>query len=148
MPHLFRTRDGVERTPGKSLTLTLANGTEVEALWTGSAQNEKLRWWQSKPGHELAQSDEVIAVAIRGEHTNQLRWGDTPAGAHLFFVLLPPQKSKSGHSYRRARMVTTVCTPEQEKYFDDLRFALLGTFGADGKIAKMEPLPPPKESGD
>ena len=148
MPHLFRTRDGVERPPGKSLTMTLIDGTEVEALWTGSAQNEKLRWWLSKPGHELAQSDEVSAVAIRGEHTNKLRWGDTPTGAHLFFVLLPPQKSKSGHTYRLARMVTTACTPEQEKYFDDPRFALLGKFDSKGQVAKIAPLTPAEEPGD
>lgn len=126
--------------------MTLADGTPVEGLWAGSAQGEKLGWWLKKPGHDLAQSEEVSAVAIRGEHTDQLRWGDTPAGAHLFFVLLPPQKSKSGHTYRLARMVTTACTPEQERYFDDLRFALLGKFAPKGKVAKIAPLAPSEKS--
>jgi len=115
----------------------------VEGIWAGSAQVEKLKWWLSKPGHDLAQTDEVAAIAIRGERSGEVRWGDAPNGAKMFFVLEAPTQSKAGQPYRLAKMVTTACTPEQAAYFEDERFALFGVLNPDGTVAKIPPLPPP-----
>jgi len=146
MPHLFRTPDGAEWKPSHPVPLTLADSTKVEGIWAGSAQEEKLRWWLGKPGHELAQTAEVSAIAVKGEKTKQLRWGDAPPGARIFFVLEAPTIGKSGTPYRLAKMVTTAATPGQAGYFDDERFSLFGTFNSDGTIAKIPPLPPPSDS--
>jgi len=148
MPHLFRTHDGNEWKPGKPMALTLEDGTKVEGVWAGSAQVEKLPWWLSEPGSSLCQTDEVAAVAVRGEHTGETRWGNAPPGARLFFVLKPPQRGKNGHAYRLAKLVTTASTEAQTKYFDDERFSLFGTFNPDGTIASIPSLPPPSEPGD
>jgi hypothetical protein len=146
MPHLFRTRDGIEWKPSRPIPLTLADGTKTEGIWAGSAQVEKLSWWLGKPGHDLTQTDEVASVAVRGEHTGKVRWGEAPPKARLFFVLTLPAQGKAGQTYRLAKLVTSAATPEQERYFDDLRFSLFGTFNPDGTIAKIPPLPPPAES--
>jgi hypothetical protein len=148
MPHLFRTHDGTEWKPGKPMPLTLADGTKVEGVWAGSAQVEKLQWWLGEPGSNLCQTDEVAAVAVRGEHTGVTRWGDAPPGAKLFFVLKPPQRGKNGQAYRLAKLVTTASTEAQTKYFDDERFSLFGTFTPDGTIARIPSPPPPSGPED
>ncbi|QIF03139.1 hypothetical protein [Roseimicrobium sp. ORNL1] len=148
MPHLFRTHDGTEWKPGKPMPLTLADGTQVEGVWAGSAQVEKLSWWLGKHGHDLAQTDEVAAVAVRGEQTGIERWGDAPSGTRLFFVLEAPKVGKSGQAYRLAKLVTTASTEAQTKYFDDERFSLFGNFNTDGTIAKIPSLPPPSGPED
>ncbi|HSI62223.1 MAG TPA: hypothetical protein VLE43_03870 [Candidatus Saccharimonadia bacterium] len=130
------------------MSLTLADGTRVEGVWAGSAQCEKLKWWLGKSGHDLAQTDEVAEVAVRGEHSGKVRWGEAPPGARLFFVLEPPKVGKTVHPYRLAKMVTTASTEEQSKYFEDERFSLFGTFNADGTIATIPSLPPPSGSPD
>lgn len=143
MPHLFRTRDGIEWRPGQPMPLALADGSPIEGIWAGSAQSEKLKWWLNHPGFLLAQTREVAAVAVRSEETGRPRWGEAPPGARLFFVLEPPKTGKSGQSYRLAKMVTIACTSEQKLYFDDERFSLFGAFNADGSITIIPPLPPP-----
>ncbi len=148
MPHLFRTIDGRLWKASQPLVLTRADGTQVEGVWGGSAQEEKLDWWLSKPGNELAQTDEVAEVAVRDDDTQEVAWGPAPAGARVFFVVEAPQwsKTKAGESYRIAKMVTTAVTPSQAAYFNDTRFSLFGTFNAAGNIAIIPPLlaPPPK----
>jgi hypothetical protein len=143
MPHLFRTRDGSLWKPSRRVPLTLADGTKLEGLWGGSAQEEKLKWWLRKPGHELAQTDEVAEVAVRDDETEEVRWGAAPVGARLFFVVEAPIVGKAGGTYRLAKMVTTAATPEQIAYFHDERFSLFGNFDRQGNIASIPPLPPP-----
>ena len=72
MPHLFRTLDGKQWKPSQPIHLTLADGTKVEGIWAGSAQEEKLAWWLRKPGNILAQTDEVAEIAVKAEDTNKL----------------------------------------------------------------------------
>lgn len=143
MPHLFRTLDGRLWKAGQPLSLTLADGTPVEGLWGGSAQEEKLDWWLRKPGHQLTQTDEAAEVAVRDDDTDEINWGPAPPRARLFFVLEPPVTGKNGEPYRLAKMVTTATTPEEAAYFNDTRFALFGRFRPDGSIARIPPLPPP-----
>lgn len=143
MPHLFRTLDGRLWKASQPLDLTHADGTKVKGLWGGSAQNEKLEWRLSKPGHVLAQTEEVAEVAVRDDDTGEINWGPAPAGARLFFVLEPPITGKNGEAYRLAKMVTTATTREEAAYFRDTRFSLFGTFNSDGSIAIIPPLPPP-----
>lgn len=143
MPHLFRTLDGRLWKASQPLDLSLADGRQVEAVWGGSAQEEKLAWWLAKPGHELSQTQEVAAVAVRDDETHQINWGDAPAGARLFFVVEPPVTGKNGTPYRIAKMVTTAVTPAQLAYFHDTRFALFGTLHADGSLTRIPSLPPP-----
>lgn len=140
MPHLFRSLEGREYKPSVPFPLTFADGTRVEGIWGGSAQGEKLAWWLGKAGNELAQTEEVAAIAIRDEETKEVRWGRAPAGARLFFVLEP---SPPGKDYRIAKMVTTAATPAQAAYFNEERFSLFGRFRADGTIEVIPPLPPP-----
>src|SRR5436190_5571347 len=122
MPHLFRTLHGREYRPGENLRLVLANGTETEGIWGGSAQGEKLQWWVNKPGHDLTQTkDQISGIAIRDEDTAEVRWGAVPAGAHLFFILEP---APQGKSYRIAKMVTIAATSAQTAYFNEERFSL------------------------
>ncbi|HYF33960.1 MAG TPA: hypothetical protein VD994_01610, partial [Prosthecobacter sp.] len=90
MPHLFRTVDGRQWNAGRHIPLTFANGAAADGIWGGSAQEEKLKWWLSKPGYELAQTEEVAEVAVRDEDTDEVRWGAAPPGARLFFVLEAP----------------------------------------------------------
>ena len=144
MPHLFRTPDGRLWKASRPIELTLADGTKVEGRWGGSAQNETLQQkWLRKPGHHLAQTAEVSAVAVRDDDTNEINWGPAPPGARLFFVLEPLIVGGNGESYRMAKMVTTATTAEEAAYFRDTRFALFGTFNPDGSIAIIPPLPPP-----
>jgi hypothetical protein len=143
MPHLFRTLDGKLWKASHPLDLAHADGTKAEAVWGGSAQEEKLTWWLAKPGHQLAQTQEVAAVAVRDDETDQINWGDAPPGARLFFVLEPPVKAKDGTSYRIAKMVTNAVTPAQLAYFRETRFALFGTLHPDGSLSRIPPLPPP-----
>ena len=143
MPHLFRTADGQLWKASQPLDLTLADGTKVEAVWGGSAQEEKLAWWLAKPGHQLAQTREVAEVAVRDDETHDIAWGAAPAGASLFFVLEAPVQGKNGASYRIAKMVTTAVTEAQFAYFRDTRFSLFGTLHPDGSIRRIPALPPP-----
>ena len=145
MPHLFRMPDGTVCKPGKPpISLTLADGTKVEGTWAGSAREETLDIkWLSKPGHVLAQTEPVAAVAVRNEATNELNWGDAPAGARLLFVLKPLSTGKNGERYSLALMVTTAATPAQEAFFNEPRFALFGTLNSDGTVTKIPPLDPP-----
>lgn len=144
MPHLFRTTGGSLRKPGHPpIPLTLTDGTQVEGIWAGSAQEEKLDWWLRKPGHELTQSEAVAEVAVRDDETKHVAWGAAPPEARLFFVLEPPTQSKIGETYRIAKMVTVAATPAQMAYFHDTRFALFGTLQPDGTLIKIPSLPPP-----
>ncbi len=143
MPHLFRTADNRVWKASQPIPLFRADGTECEGIWGGSAQGEKLKWWLSKPGNELMQTAVVSGVAVRDDETNEVRWGETPDGVRLFFVLEPPVLGKSGETYRIAKMVTAAATPAQLAYFRDERFALLGDLNPDGTIATVEPLQPP-----
>ena len=144
MPHLFRTPDDRIWKASQPIPLFRADGTQVTGIWGGSAQHEKLKWWLGKPGNELVQSETVSGVAVRDDDTEEIRWGETPASARLFFVLEPPVIGKTGEAYRIAKMVTVAATPAQATYFRDERFALLGTLNANGEITTMAPLPPPE----
>lgn len=143
MPHFFRTADDKLCKASHPISLTLADGTPVEGIWAGSAQEEKLTWWLRKPGNELAQTGEVAEIAVKAEDTNKINWGRAPEGARLIFVLEAPTVGKTGHTYRLAKMVTTAATPAQIAYFRDERFSLFGTLKPDGTIARIPPLPPP-----
>lgn len=143
MPHLFRTLDGTLRKAGHRIPFFLADGTVVEAVWGGSARQEILDWWLRKPGHVLAQSEEVAAVAVRDDETQEIRWGEAPRGVRLFFVIKSETVSKEGVPYRMAVMVTTAATPEQTAYFRDERFALFGRLNPDGSREVVSSLPPP-----
>lgn len=143
MPHLFKTRDGTVWKPGKSVALTLPDGTKAEGVWAGSAQEEKLGWWLRPPGSDLGQTEEVAEIAVKDEDTDELRWGVAPEHARIFFVLQPPATSKTGHRYRLAKMVTTAATEAQHAYFNDERFSLFGTLNPDGTIHRIPPLQPP-----
>ena len=143
MHHLFRTLDGKLRKASQPLALTFSDGTKAEGLWGGSAQNEKLQWWLNKPGHDLAQTEEVAEVAVRDDETDEIAWGAAPRGARLFFVLEPPVTGKNGEAYRIAKMVTTAANAEEVAYFRDTRFALFGALNPDGSITIIPPLPPP-----
>ena len=140
MPNLFRTLDGTVWKPGHPVALTLADGTPLEGIWTGSATNEKRNWWLRTPGNELTQSAEVTAVASKNDDTDELLWLDTPSRARLFFVL---EGRAPGKDYRRALMLTVPATPAQSAYLHHERFAFLGYFKPDGSIAEIAPLPPP-----
>lgn len=85
----------------------------------------------------------VSGVAVRDDETDEVRWGETPDGVRLFFVLEPSVLGKSGETYRIAKMVTAAATPAQLAYFRDERLALLGDLNPDGTIATVEPLQPP-----
>lgn len=149
MPHLFRTIDEKLWKASQLIPLKLADGTPVEGIWAGSAQEEKLAWWLRKPGSELAQTGEVSEIAVKAEDTNKINWGAAPEGARLIFVLEAPTVGKSGQTYRLAKMVTTAATPAQIAYFRDERFSLFGTLNPDGTIARISPLsPPPPEQGE
>ncbi len=143
MPHLFRTTDGKTWKASQPLDLTLADGSKIEAVWGGSAQEEKLSWWLAKPGHLLAQTQEVVEVAVRDDETQDIAWGAAPAGARLFFVLEAPVQGKNGTPYRIAKMVTTAVTEAQLAYFRDTRFSLFGTLQPDGGIRRIPALTPP-----
>lgn len=145
MPHRFRSREGKVYGPGNKTPFPVwfADGTEAEVIWGGCAQNEKLSWWLRKPGHGIAQTAEVAAVAIEAEDTGEFVWGDAPAGVRLIFVVEPPTVSKSGSSYRLAKMVTVEATAEQLAYFRDTRFALFGTLDGAGRVDAVASLEPP-----
>ena len=143
MPHQFRTRDGKLYKASQPVSLIRADGTRTEGIWGGSAQVEKLPWWLRKPGHELAQTEEVAEVAVRDDDVKEIRWGAAPEGARVFFVLTEPVIGKNGQPYRLAKLVTTASTPAQHAYFNDERFALFGTLNLDGTIDEMPPLSPP-----
>jgi hypothetical protein len=140
MPNLFRTVDGTVWKPRDSLSLTLADGTKVEGIWTGSATDEKRDWWLRAPGNELAQSEEVAAVATKSDDTKELLWLEAPPQARLFFIL---EGRAAGKDYRRALMVTVPATPAQTAYLHHDRFSLFGRFRQDGTIERIPPLEPP-----
>ena len=144
MPHLFRTLDSRIWKAGQPVSLWRADGSCLEGIWGGSATEERLDWWLRKPGNELVQTAEISAVAVKGEDSGEIRWGETPAGTRLFFVLEAPVVSRSGETYRIAKMVTTAATPAQAAYFQDERFALLGILHSDGSMTRIPPLPPPE----
>ena len=143
MPNLFQTLDGKLWEPRQTLPLTLADGTPVGGVWGGSSQEEKLRWWLSQPGSELAQSELVAEIAIKADDTKEMRWGLAPSGARLFFVLEAPALAKTGERYRLAKMITTAANPAQAAYFHHERFCLFGTLNPDGSVRKIPPLQPP-----
>lgn len=143
MPNLYRTLDGQERKPGTLLTFQLADGTIIQGVWAGSAMEEKLDWWLRKPGHPLAQSEAVAAVATKADDNGEIIWGDAPANARLLFVLEAPALGKAGQLYRLARMVTTAATPAQVAYFRHDRSSLFGNLQPDGTIQKIPALTPP-----
>jgi hypothetical protein len=122
--------------------LTLADGTMVEGVWAGSAMIEKIKWWLAKPEHEIAQTDEVSEIAIKGETKKLLQWGDAPAGSRLLFILEAPVSVRGGNSYRLAKMVTTAATSEQERYFDSDRVCVFGALNSDGSIEQITPSAP------
>ena len=101
---------------------------------------EKLDWWLRHAGNELTQSEEVAAIAIKGDDTKEMIWGDAPAGARLFFVL---EAQTAGNNYRLAKMVTTAANPAQRAYFHHERFSLFGRFKSDGSFDIIAPLAPP-----
>lgn len=140
MPNLFRTSDGKVWKPSQSLPLTLADGTQAEGVWGGSAQQEKLDWWLRPPGNALVQTEEIAAIAIKGDDTKEMLWAEAPAGARLFFVL---EARAAGNHYRLAKMVTTAANPAQRAYFHHERFSLFGKFKPDGSIEVIAPLKPP-----
>jgi hypothetical protein len=113
-------------------------------IWGGSAQGEKLKWWLIKPGNELTQTAVVSGVAVRDDESDEVRWGETPDGVRLLFVLEAPVQGKTGEAYRIAKMVTAAATSAQLAYFRDERFALLGVLNPDGTIKPVEPLQPPQ----
>ena len=78
MPHLFRTLDGKLWKPSHPVLLALADGTKAEGIWAGSAQEEKLAWWLRKPGNELAQTEEVSAIAVKAEDLGTKSIGAQP----------------------------------------------------------------------
>jgi len=122
------------------LLLHRPDGSTVQAIWAGSAQEEKLGWWQHQPGNELVQSEPVAAIAIQADDDKEMTWGDTPDQARLIFVLCPSPPEKD---YRLARLVTTAATPAQFAHFRHPRFALFGTLWPDGGIHRIPPLEPP-----
>jgi hypothetical protein len=144
MPNLFRTTDGQERKPGPVIPFELTDGSTVEAIWAGSATEEKLDWWLRKPGSQLAQTEPVAAVASKADDDGELIWGDAPHGARLLFVI---EAAPPGKSYRLAKMVTTAATAAQHAYFRHDRSALFGLLNADGSIKKIAPCQPPPPAG-
>ena len=140
MPHLFRTLDGKESKPSQSIALTLADGTKVEGIWAGSAQEEKLAWWLGQPESKLAATEEVSEVASRADDTGETIWAAAPKRARLLFVLLAREPGKN---YQRAKLVTTSSTAAQIAYFRHPRFALFGKSKTDGTIEKISSPPPP-----
>jgi hypothetical protein len=126
MPNLFRTSKGMLRKPTQNIPCTLADGTNVEGIWGGSAKEEKLDWWLRKPGFDLTQSEEVAEFAIKSDKTDEIHWGAAPVGARLLFVLEAAKYDKSGRKYRLAKMVTTAANPAQNTYFHHPRLPFLG----------------------
>ncbi len=149
MPNLFRTLDGVIRKPGLPIPFSRAGGESVEAIWAGSAQEEKLAWWLRDPGSELVQSEPVAAIALRAKDNGEILWADAPPDARLLFILQP---RPAGKAYQLAKMVTTPSTPAQLATFRHDRFSLFGRLRADAcivKIAALAPPPPaPKAQGE
>ncbi|MEP6668354.1 MAG: hypothetical protein ABJF10_04330 [Chthoniobacter sp.] len=140
MPNLFRTLDGKIWKASAPVRLTLPDGTAVEEIWAGSAQDETLdEKWLSKAGHQIAQSEIITAVASKANDNHEMIWGDAPPNARLFFVLAP----EPGKSYRLAKMVTTAVTPAQEAHFRHHRSALFGYLQPDGTMVRIPPLDPP-----
>jgi hypothetical protein len=144
MPHQFRT-EGRSWKAGEPVELTLPDGTIVQAIWAGSAQEEKLEWRLRQPGNELAQTEQVSEIAVKADDNGEMIWGAAPFGARLIFVLEPRLPNKN---YRLARMVTTAATPAQVLYFRHGRFSLFGTLKPDGTLAKIPPLTPPPAPPD
>ena len=81
MPHQFRTADDRSRKAGEDIELTLADGTKVQGTWAGSAKEEMLEWWLSRPGNELAQTEQISEVAIKADDDHEMLWGAAPVGA-------------------------------------------------------------------
>jgi hypothetical protein len=141
MPNFFRTIDGKVWKASQAIRLELADGEIIQGIWAGSAQEEKLDWWlRPAVGNKLAQSDEVAAVAAKAEDDGELIWGEAPAGARIFFILIAPD---AGKDYWLAKMVTTAANPAQVAHFRHARFALFGKFRPGGGIEKIPPVEPP-----
>jgi hypothetical protein len=149
VPHLFRTRDGIERKPSTPIPLQLADGSSAEGVWAGSATDEKLGWWLRKAGNQIAQGEPVGAIASKADDNGEMIWGDAPNGARLIFVL---EASPPGKNYRLAKLVTVAATSSQVAHFRHERFALFGTLEPDGNIKRIPPLnpppPPPPDQGE
>jgi hypothetical protein len=149
VPHLFRTRAGVERKPGNPIPLLLADGSSAEGIWAGSATDEKLEWWLRKAGNQIAQSEPVAAVASKADDNGEMIWGESPDGARLIFVL---EASPPGKNYRLAKLVTVAATAQEAARFRHERSALFGTLQPDGTIKRIPPLtpspPPPPAQGE
>lgn len=144
MPNLFRTTTGQERKPGPEIPFELCDGTRIEAIWAGSATEEKLPWWLGRAGNQLAQSEPVSAVASKADDDGELIWGQAPAGARLLYVIEP---AAPGKTYRLAKMLTTAATPPQAAYFRHQRSALFGRLNPEGRLERIPPPPPPKPAG-
>jgi hypothetical protein len=140
MPNLFRTLQGEVRKPSVPLSFELADGQALQAIWAGSATEEKLEWWLNKAGNDLAQSEPVAAIASKADDDGEMIWADAPPGARLIFVVLGEE---AGKGYRLAKMVTTAATPAQHAYFRHDRAALFGSLGPEGGIRRIAPLAPP-----
>jgi hypothetical protein len=140
MPNLYRTLDGKERKPGTLLPFQLPDGTLVEAVWAGSAMEEKLNWWLGKEGNQIAQSEEISAIAVRSDDAGIIIWGEAPSYARLIFLLEAPA---TGKNYRLAKMVTIAANQAQIAYFRHERFSLFGRLQSDGTILKIPSLIPP-----
>jgi hypothetical protein len=140
MPNLFRNTDGTVRKPGVPIPFQYPDGRVFNAVWAGSATEEKLNWWLSAPGNELVQSELVTEIAVRDDKTKEIRWGDAPAGARLLFVLAAPEPGKN---YRLAKIVTTAANAAQFARFHHHRFSLFGKFQPDGRLQKIAPVVPP-----
>lgn len=145
MPYLYRTRDGQVNRPRQPISVTLADGTRVQSLWSGFAHEENLDKWLNQPGHELSQSEEVSAIAIREEGAEEARWGTAPPGARLLFVLRPHDVGRPRESQRIARLVTTLASTEEEAYYGAERSALFGFLHSDGSVTRIAPLPLPTQ---
>ena len=141
MCNFFRTLDGTIRKAGEIVPLTLPDGTATSGVWAGSATEEKLHErWLRPAGNQITQSEVVAAVASKADDNGEMIWGDTPAGAHVFFLLVAPE---AGKGYRLAKMVTTKATPAQIAYFRHDRSALFGCLESGGTIVKISPVDPP-----
>jgi len=141
MCNKFRSISGKEWRPGDEIPLELIDGPAATGIWAGCAQQEKLDWWIKQQGGQLAQMAEPVAEIAEGSKivSKKLTWGPAPEEAHLLFVLLP---ALPGKSYALTKLITTAARADQEAYFQNHRFPLLGSL-ENGKIQVKPPLVAP-----